>query len=106
MGSLWSWIKKHWRWILFPVSIIGSILGWYLWWLGREKRSGKVFVDVDIDHALNDLARAQDERERALVELEKQYLGKLATMSNEDWQTYKSMRQKPIEEIAAWIDKL
>lgn len=48
--TAWTWLKVNWRWVLFPLGILGLILGW----------SRKTTVTVE-SPAIDDAAKKQQE---------------------------------------------
>lgn len=108
MTKVWEWLKKNWKWIVFPVGVLMSVLGWFLWWRGRPKKDENTGTTTDAaaDQALKDTVQAQEDKEKALKELEQKHGEKLSTMSDEQRAEFEKMKQKPIEEVAAWIDRL
>ena len=107
MTKFWEWLKKHWKWIIFPVGILLSVLGWFLWWRGKPKDdSTTTTTDTAADQALKDTVKAQEDKEKALQELEQKHGAKLAVMTQEQRAEFEKVKQKPIEEVAAWIDRL
>jgi hypothetical protein len=107
MLKIWTWIKKYWKWIVFPIGILGAILGWFLWWRSKPKDDvDSSTTDAAADQALSDTVEAQEERDKKMQELEEKHSEKLATMTDEQRQEFEDVRKKPIDEVAAWIDNL
>ena len=107
MISVWFWVKLHWKWIVFPVGVIGSVLGWYLWWrTDPPSQGGSGVSDEAVDKALRDVSAASGERDRSLKRIEEENAAKLSAMSDEQKKVYEEVKEKPIAEIASWIDKL
>lgn len=107
MIKIWEWLKKNWKWVLFPIGILLSVLGWLLWWRrGKKDDTTSTTTDAAADQAVKDTAQAQEDKEKALKELEQKHGQKLAVMTDEQRKEYDRVKQKPIEEVAAWIDRL
>jgi len=107
MLKAWEWMKAHWKWVLFPLGILLSILTVLGWVMGARRDdpiSGT--TDEEAKKTADDIFKASTEREEALVLLERQHAQKIATMSEEQRAEYKAVKAKPIEEVASWIDKL
>lgn len=107
MSKVWEWLKKNWKWIVFPIGVLLSVLGWFLWWRGKPKDDNTTTTtDEAADQALKDTVKAQEEKDQALKELEEKHGQKLATMSEEQRKEFEEVKKKPIEEVATWIDRL
>ena len=108
MLAIWAWVKKHWKWIVFPIGVGGAVLGWFLWWRSRpeEDDTDSGTSDAAADEALGKVIVAGEERDAALEELEKDNLVKLAEMSEEQRAEYEKVKERPIDEVASWIDNL
>ena len=107
MSKVWDWIKKYWKWIVFPVGILGAVLGWFLWWRSRpgdDVDSGT--PDDAADKAVDDVIAAGEERDKAIEKLEQEHSDKLAKMSEEQKAEFEEVKKKPIDEVASWIDNL
>ena len=107
MLKIWEWLKKNWKWIVFPIGILLAVLGWFLWWRGQPKDDNTTTTtDAAADQALKDTVKAQEDRDQALKELEQKHNQKLASMTDAQRAEFEEMKKKPIEEVAAWIDRL
>ena len=107
MTKVWDWIKKHWKWIVFPVGILVAVLGWFFWWRGRGKDDDKFSTPDDAaDKAVDDVVKAQEVREAEIKKLEEQHADKLQAMSDEQKAVFKEIKTKTPAEVAEWIDKL
>ena len=108
MKIVWNWIKKYWKWIVFPIGGVLALFGWYLWWRKKPEKDdvNSVTTDEAADKALKETVEAQANKERALKELEEEHLTKLSVMNDEQRKEFEEVRKKPIEEVAAWIDAL
>ena len=107
MILVWAWVKRHWKWIVFPVGVLGSVLGWYLWWRSDPPlKDGSGVPDGVVDKALKDVSSAAEERDLSLKQIEEDHADKLSAMSAEQKKVYEEVKKRPIEEIALWIDKL
>lgn len=108
MIRIWKWLKDHWRWVVFPIGVLGAVLGWFFWWRGKQvgddAESGT--SDEAADRAVDSIVSAGEKRDRELKELEKRHAEKLDTMTEEQTAEYNDVRKKPVEEVASWIDEL
>lgn len=107
MTKVWEWVKKNWKWIVFPIGVIGAVLGWFLWWRGRPKDDDTTTTtDSAADQAVKDTNQAHDDKDKALKELEEKHGEKLSTMTDEQREEFEEVKKKPIDEVASWIDNL
>jgi hypothetical protein len=107
MTKVWAWLKKHWKWILFPIGVLSALLGWFLWWRGRPKDDDTTTTtDAAADQAVKDTQEAQDAKDKALKELEEKHNDKLTAMSEEQKAEFEEVKKKPVDEVASWIDNL
>lgn len=107
MAKVWEWVKRNWKWIVFPVGVIGAVLGWYLWWRSKPKDDNTTTTtDQAADQAIKDTNDAVDVKDQALKELEQQHGEKLATMTEEQREEFEEVKKKDIDEVASWIDNL
>lgn len=106
MTRVWEWLRKWWKWILFPVGIIGAFVTWFVLRQQPVDDSTSVTPDDAADKAVSGIIKAQDAKEEAVAHLEKRYAEKINKMSAEQRVEYETVKAKPIEEVASWIDKL
>jgi len=105
--KVWEWLKKNWKWIVFPVGILLAVLGWFFWWRGRQKvEIPPSTTDDAADNAVDATAKASDVKTQALEELEKDHGEKLSTMTDEQRDEFEKVKKKPIDEVVEWIDNL
>jgi hypothetical protein len=105
MTKVWEWLKKNWKWVLFPIGIIGAVITWFFFRKPGDD-VGSVTPDDAADNAVNGVIRAQDDKEEAVAHLEQKHADKINKMSAEQRVEYETVKAKPIEEVASWIDKL
>ncbi len=107
MTKVWTWLKKYWKWIVFPIGILGAVLGWFLWWRsGPRDDVDSTTTDASADRVVKDIFQAQDVKDVELKELEKRHGEKLATMTEEQRTEFEEVKKKTIDEVASWIDAL
>lgn len=105
LGDGWAWVKRHWRWILFPVGIMGFLLA------GRQvverfDWDGPPPPPPDDDKTVVDIRNAMAERDILLEELKKQHAQKMHELSEQQAREFRELEGKPIDEVVAWFDKL
>ena len=106
---MWAWIKKWWKWIVFPIGILAAIGGWLLWWLGRDSEPDddtSSTTDAAADQVVEDLEKAERERELRVKAVEAKHKEKLGALSEDQQKEYEEVRKRPVEEVAKWIDDL
>jgi glucose-6-phosphate dehydrogenase assembly protein OpcA len=79
-----------------------------LWWRGRPTGDDNTSTTTDsaADQAIKDAQEAQDAKDAALKELEEKHGEKLTAMSDEQKAEFEKVKDKPIDEVASWIDNL
>lgn len=105
MLVVWRWLKKYWKWILFPIGVISIILAWLA--RGRELQlpsSGT--TDEAADEAMEAYKEAAREYQRKVKEAHKKAEERLKTASEEQIKEYEELKDKTPEEVAKWIDSL
>lgn len=106
MKKVWEWIKKNWRWLILPLWILSLLLMWFLSG-GRTKffpPSGT--TDEAADQAVAAKDKAVAEFRARLDELAAKAEERLQGASEEQIKEYEELKDKPIEEVAKWIDSL
>lgn len=106
MKKVWEWIKKNWKWLILPLWILSLLLMWFLSG-GRTKffpPSGT--TDEVADQAVKEKDKAIASFRARLDELYKKAEERLQGASEEQIKEYEALKDKPIEEIAKWIDSL
>jgi len=104
MKKVWEWIKRNWKWLIAPLWIASLVLMWLF-------RGGyKPPVSGTTDQAADEAAKAKDEavaqfRSR-LDELLKKAQERLQDASKEQVDEFNGLKDKPLEEVAKWIDSL
>lgn len=101
-----DWFKRNWVWFLFPVGLAGLIGSYFI---GRKKPVSHPVddtLDMAVDGALYQTAKAVREREAAIDALEKKSAEKLSTLSEDQRKEYALVKEMPVSQIAEWIDKL
>lgn len=104
--KFWPWWKKNWKWVLFPVGLLGLAAAA----IGGSRSSGVVGVDWHkLEKADEKLEKAVVEadkvRDDKLLELADQHKGRLDMLSKEQERELEDLADKPIEEVVAWFDK-
>jgi hypothetical protein len=103
----WPWLKRNWKWVLFPVGLLLLLFG------------GAAAVDAISDYAeppedlnektketLRKLRTAELEHDRKIVELEQQHKDRLRQLTTEQQSELEALQDKSLTEVAAWFDSL
>lgn len=106
MTKVWEWLKKNWKWLILPLWVLSLLLVWFLH--GGEKPLFPVSgtKDEDADKALEAQQKASAEFRARLDELAKKAEERLKGASEEQLKEYETIKDKPLEEVAKWIDSL
>jgi len=105
MRKAWAWLKKNWKYLLFPLWVLSLILVWVLSG-GKAKPS----ISGTSDQAADEAVKAKDEavqqfRDR-LDQLAKMLEEKLQSASKEQLDEFKKLKDKPLDEVAKWVDNI
>lgn len=106
MRKVWDWLKKNWKWLILPLWIASIVLVWIF--RGGDKPLFPVTgtKDSDADKALEAKDKAVSEFRARLDELAKKAEERLKNASQEQIKEYEALKDKPLEEVAKWIDSL
>lgn len=103
----WKWLKVNWKWVLFPVGLlmfIGGIL------IAAKSRDTDTPPPPDLtdetDTLVDEITAAQAERDRKLIELREKNHERLTQLSEDQNKELEELKEKPLEEVVAWFDKL
>jgi len=105
--KFWPWLKKYWKWILFPIGILSVIIAAIF----GSKVIDEVAPDQkkldDADKKLDqEIEEATAKRDAALQELAEENQARLENISEEQEKELQDLAEKPIEEVVAWFDNL
>lgn len=106
MKKIWEWLKAHWKWLIAPLWAVSIALVWLFTRGGTLKKppvSGT--TDQAANAAVTGVIQAGDDRTQAIQKIEAQYQTKIESMSDEQKVEWEKMKTKPIQEVAAWIDR-
>ncbi len=106
MKTVWEWLKKNWKWLVLPLWILSVVLVWVL--RGGTKPLFPVSGTKDeaADKALEAQQKAVIEFRARLEELARKAEERLKKASQEQLKEYETLKDKPLEEVAKWIDSL
>jgi len=105
MSKVWEWVKKNWKWLLLPFWIVSLALVWIF----RGGSRTLLPVSGTTDQASATLSAAKDkalEDFRARLEdMARKADERLKGASKEQVEAFKELKDRPLEEVASWIDK-
>jgi flagellar biosynthesis/type III secretory pathway M-ring protein FliF/YscJ len=106
MSKVWAWLKKNWKWLILPLWLASVILVWIF--RGGDKPMFPVTGTTDkaADEALKAKDKAAAEFRARLDELAKKAEERLQNASEEQIKEYEELKDKPLDEVAKWIDSL
>jgi hypothetical protein len=95
----WPWLKKYWKWLLFPIGIIVFILGYSV----RPKPkvlSSELTGAADAkkkadDKAAEETGKARAERDAQLAGIEREHASTIAKLTKEQRAKVKELREDP-----------
>ena len=106
MIKAWAWLRKNWKWLILPLWAASIVLVWLF--RGGDKPLFPVTgtTDVAADKALQAKDKATAEFRARLDELARKAEERLQKASEEQLQEYEELKDKPLDEVAKWIDSL
>ena len=100
-AKITGWLKKYWKWIIFPVGLVGLVLTALSW--GRRSAPR---LDGSATKAIDDIEQANAVRDAALHELETAHKERLKDLSDEQRAELEELRNKPVEEVVEWFNNI
>lgn len=103
----WPWIKKNWKWVLFPIGIAvaimtavttASLLAQY----AEPPRD----LDEKTREALKKLRNAEVVRDQKIAELEQRKVERLKELTEDQQAELDELRDRPLKEVVTWFDNL
>lgn len=89
MMKVWAWLKRYWKYLLFPVGILLGVLAM----LNRRKNLGNIVPPLEVDtepereeanrEAEEKARKAQVDKERRIEELKKEHAGTLRELTGQ-----------------------
>ena len=106
MTKVWAWLKKNWKWLILPLWIISIVLVWIF--RGGDKPMFPVSGTTDeaADQAVAAKDQALADFRAQLDELYKKAEARMQDASEEQVKELKDLKDKPLDEVAKWIDDL
>lgn len=102
----WGWMKAHWRWLIGPLWLLSIVITWLFHGGERKLLKTKPTLDDAIDENMAVKNAAIEQFRARLDAMSQQAEQRLQKASAEQIETFKEIKDKPISEVAAWIDSL
>ncbi len=108
MKRVWEWLKKYWKWLLFPIGIIGALIAFVA---GRNSKPVPV-PDPGPDTndaaliALHEAENANKRRDELLRKLEAENQARLQQLTADQQKEFEKLKDAPIDEVVSWFDGL
>lgn len=106
MIKAWIWLKKNWKWLLLPFWAVSILLVWIFRGGDRPLLPVSGTTDEAADKAVEAKDKAARDFKEKLDVLAKKAEERLKSASEEQLKEYEELKDKPLEELAKWIDNL
>ena len=107
MLRAWTWFKKHWKWVVFPVGILLAVATAVTTTaLVSQYAEPPRDLDEKTREALRKLRNAEVVRDQKIAELEVLNHERLQEMSDEQQGELEELQDKPLGEVVTWFDSL
>jgi hypothetical protein len=92
--AIWSWLKNNWKYLLGPLWLLTSLLTWVF--------SRKIVLPAPLVEKEQILGEFRKKLDDLAVRAEQ----RLLQASKDQLEEFKTLKDKPVSEIAAWIDRI
>ena len=107
MNKVWEWIKKNpWKAISAFLGLVVTVLAWLMWPDKPKPPISSGTTDEAAARALKEQRAATAAHDAAVKKLEEDNRDKLAKASEAQVKEFEELKNKPLEEVAKWIDNL
>ena len=95
----WPWLKKNWKWLLFPLGILIFIVGY-----GTRKQSVVVAPELlgaaedkkkAEEKAAGEITEAKEDRDKQLAEIEKEHADVVAKLTQGQKEQLEELKKDP-----------
>lgn len=103
----WPWLKRNWKWVLFPVGILALLFG-----TGVAAATIKEYAEPpdDLDEKMREtlkrLRKSELEHDKKVYELEQKHKEHLRQLTDAQQKELEELQGKPLEEVVTWFDRL
>lgn len=106
LTKAWTWCKKHWKWIIFPVGILSVVAAGMAAALAGQYAEPPRDLDEKTRESLKKLRKAELVRDQKIAELEVRNHERLKDLSEDQQSELEGLQDKSLEEVATWFDTL
>lgn len=106
MKKVWEWLKKNWKWLVLPLWAASIILVWLFRGGAKPLFPPSGTTDQAADAAMRAKDQAIADFRSKLEELARKAEERLRNASKEQVDEFNGLKDKPLDEVASWIDKL
>jgi hypothetical protein len=105
-GKVWAWLKKYWKWLLFPIGLTGLVVAFFAGKACDPQDPDPPDVGEAGEDALDDVEEANRLRDAALEELRAAHHERLKDLTEEQAAELKELQDQPVENVVAWFNRL
>jgi hypothetical protein len=106
LKRVWGWIRRYWKWVLFPIGILGAIGAFVLGRVSGPRPDPNLAPLPDGNDVLDRVKEAEKARDEALEALKEKNKARLQELTEDQREELRGLDKKPIEEVTAWFDAL
>jgi hypothetical protein len=106
VSKVWAWLKKNWKWLILPLWLVSLLLVWFLSGGKSTLFPPSGTTDEAADEAIAAKDKAIADFRARLDDLHKKAEERLKNASEEQIKEYEELKDKPVEDVAKWIDSL
>lgn len=108
ISKVWAWLKQYWKWIIFPVGLLGMVAAFIAGRIGRDTDPGLPPPDLGKagEDALDKVEEADKNRDEQLRLLNAAHHDKLQSLTDDQRKEHDELKKKSIEEVTSWFDGL
>jgi hypothetical protein len=107
----WTWIKKNWKWLLFPIGALLGLIGFF-WGRGSKKTdvhvASPVLADAETirreaeEKAQEDIRKAEEEHKKEVARIESEYKETIAKLTDDQKTKVDELRSDP-DKLTAFL---
>lgn len=103
-----GWIKRYWKWIIFPFGVLGILITALASAAGRRRISTVPPPDVGRagEDALDTIVEADAARDAKLSQLHLENQERLRDLSEDQKKELEELKDKSLEEVVTWFDRI
>lgn len=105
-GKVWSWLKKYWKWLLFPIGLAGLVVAFFAGKACDPPEPTPPDLGEAGEDALDDVEEANRLRDERLEELRAEHHERLKDLTEDQAEELKELRERPVDDVVAWFNRL